>query len=80
MLPGLVVGRRTGETVWIDREIAVTVVRAKNGQCRLHIHAPQSMKIVRQELLDRTTQVVADDGVLSEAHEREVERKMIEHG
>lgn len=63
MLPGLVIARKLGETVWIGDEVSVTVVRVGNGQCRLHIHAPQSLNIVRDEIRNRRREFLEEDEV-----------------
>lgn len=46
----LVLGRKPEEYVIIGNNIKVKVIRSENGQLRLGIDAPKSMKIVRGEV------------------------------
>lgn len=76
MLKGLVIARRIGETVWIGSDVAVTVVRVGNGQCRLHIHAPQALNIVRDEIKNRRGEFLEAD----EVADVKLECEFIDHG
>ena len=62
---GLVVTRNSGEDVQIDlpdgQVAIVTVVAARDGRVKLHVHAPTSCRILRGEL------VPPSDGGLGEA-------------
>ncbi|MCP4506068.1 MAG: carbon storage regulator CsrA [Fuerstiella sp.] len=49
----LVLSRKTGESIQIDDDILVTVSEVKGGRVRLSIEAPRSIRIVRQEILER---------------------------
>ena len=49
----LVLSRKTGESIQIDDDIFVTVSEVKGGRVRLSIEAPRSIRIVRQEVLER---------------------------
>lgn len=49
----LVLSRKTGESIQIDDNIFVTVSEVKGGRVRLSIQAPNSVRIVRKEILDR---------------------------
>ncbi len=45
--------RKRGESIQIDDNIFVTVTEVKGGRVRLSIDAPRSIRIVRQEILER---------------------------
>ena len=49
----LLLSRRTGETIQIGDDITVTVLSVKGNQVRIGINAPDDVKIMRQELLNR---------------------------
>ena len=49
----LLLTRRTGETIQIGDDITVTVLQVNGNQVRIGITAPEDVKIMRQELLDR---------------------------
>lgn len=52
----LVLGRRKNESIIIktsDGEIRVTVLERKNGHQRLGFDAPDSVKILREEVAER---------------------------
>ena len=66
----LVLSRKAGESIQIDDNIFVTVSEVKGGRVRLSIDAPRSIRIVRQEILERdfpsqTQNLVMDVPVLS---------------
>lgn len=46
--------RRIGETIRIGDSIAVTVLDVKGSQVRIGVDAPQEVKVLRGELIDRT--------------------------
>ena len=46
----LVLSRRTGQTVVINEDIKITVVRTKSGSVRLGIEAPREVPVKRGEL------------------------------
>lgn len=48
----LVIGRRPGEYIVIDDNIIVKVVKSDEGDIRLAIDAPRSIKIIRGELYE----------------------------
>ncbi|MDA8088962.1 MAG: carbon storage regulator CsrA [Nitrospiraceae bacterium] len=58
----LVLTRKSGETVRIGEDIAITVVEVKEGQVRLGISAPQGVRIYRQEVYEK---IVRDNLVSS---------------
>lgn len=49
----LVLTRRVGERLLIGRDVEVMVTRISDGQVRLAVQAPQSVPIMRKELLER---------------------------
>ena len=53
----LALTRNRGESIVCrtrsGEEITITVVKSKNGQCKLAIDAPQSVAILREELIER---------------------------
>ena len=49
----LVLSRKRGESIQIDDNIFVTVTEVRGGRVRLSIDAPKSVRIVRQEVLER---------------------------
>jgi carbon storage regulator len=59
----LVLSRRTGQTIVIDQDIKITVVRTKSGSVRLGIDAPRDVPVQRGELRPLVGQgYVAMDG------------------
>jgi carbon storage regulator len=49
----LVLSRRPGETVVINRDIEVTIVAVQGDRVRLGINAPASVRVDRKEVHDR---------------------------
>ena len=49
----LLLSRRTGETIQIGDDITVTVLSVKGNQVRIGISAPEGVKILREELIDK---------------------------
>jgi len=49
----LVLSRRLGEEILIDGNIRVSIAAIKKGQIRVGISAPESVKILRPEVLER---------------------------
>ncbi|MDF2659265.1 MAG: carbon storage regulator [Paenibacillus sp.] len=49
----LVVGRKPGEYVVINGNIIVKVVKSEEGHLRLAIDAPQTINILRGEMLEK---------------------------
>jgi carbon storage regulator len=47
----LVLTRKTGEKIVIDRHITVTVLSAEGGRVRVGISAPDDVRILRGELV-----------------------------
>jgi carbon storage regulator len=52
----LVLARRVGEEIALDRDIRITVLEARGSVVRIGIAAPKSVRVLRQELFDREAQ------------------------
>ena len=52
----LVLSRKTSERILIGDDIAITIVRIGPNSVRIGIEAPKSMNIVRDELVDFSSQ------------------------
>ena len=48
----LILTRRAGETIVIDKNIRVTVLAVDGERIKLGVDAPREIPVVRQELLD----------------------------
>ncbi len=68
----LVVSRKNGQKIMINDNIVITVVDARNGQCKIAIDADRDVKIYREEiyyqiklanLVGKNTDVSAVDSV-----------------
>ena len=55
----LVLGIKDGESVHIGDNIRIKVLSRKNGQTRIGFEAPESVKILRESLIDECCE--ADD-------------------
>lgn len=65
----LVLSRKVGETLVIDGNITVKVVRIQGNRVTLGIEAPSDVKILRGELnqtkaTTQTAEIVVEDGLL----------------
>jgi len=49
----LVLARKIGQAIHIGNNVRITVTRAKAGEARLAIEAPDDLRILREELLTR---------------------------
>lgn len=57
----LVLSRRANESVYIGESIKVTVVRVRGNVISLGIEAPKSIRVMREEIIDRPqTQATAE--------------------
>mgnify|MGYP001573276974 CR=1 FL=1 len=63
----LALGRYEGESIQIGDDIRVTVVRIKRCQVKLLIEAPETVRIVRTELIEREQDAIADAAEREEA-------------
>ncbi|TCP21730.1 carbon storage regulator CsrA [Scopulibacillus darangshiensis] len=48
----LVLGRKPGESIIINDDIKITVIKTEDNMLRLSIDAPKDVSIVREELLE----------------------------
>ena len=70
----LVISRKNGQKIMINDNIVITIVDARNGQCKIAIDADRDVKIYREEiyyqiklanLVGKNTDVKAVDSVSS---------------
>lgn len=61
----LILTRRVGETIIIDKNIRVTVLASKGSQLRLGVDAPSDVEIHREEIFNRIYAGEADDNTES---------------
>lgn len=47
----LILSRKQGQSLIIDKDITVTVLSIRNGQIRIGIEAPVAVSVLREELL-----------------------------
>ena len=52
----LVITRKKGESILIDKDIEVTVVKSEDGVVKLAINAPKNIRILRKELYKEITE------------------------
>ena len=57
----LVVTRKVGESVVIDNDVVVTVVRVKGDRVRIGVTAPSDVPVDREEVHNRKLEQVEDD-------------------
>ena len=57
----LVLTRRIGERIVIDNQIVLEVLEIKGHRIRLGIQAPQSVSVLRQELLPQPIEVEVEE-------------------
>lgn len=60
----LVLTRKVGERIVINKDIVITVVELHNGKCRLGITAPKEVPVSRQELFSEEEQARIETLVL----------------
>lgn len=61
----LVLSRRVGEEIVIGGNVRVTVLEVRGSQVRLGIVAPQDVRVLRQEIEHRSSQLANAQPVLS---------------
>lgn len=49
----LVITRKKGESILIDDDIEIKIVKIEDGSIKLAIEAPKSMTILRKEVLEK---------------------------
>ena len=47
----LILSRKLGQSLIIDKNITVTILSIRNGQIRIGIEAPASVPVLREELV-----------------------------
>lgn len=52
----LVLSRKPGERIFIGDDIVITLVRVSGQTVRIGIKAPKEIKIMREELLEKTNE------------------------
>lgn len=62
----LVLTRRVGEEIVINGNVRITVLETRGGQVRLGIIAPQTVPVLRSEILDRTAKPSGTPLILSD--------------
>ena len=58
----LILSRKLGERIVIDDRIVLTVVEIGRGKVRLGIEAPQDVKVMREELVEKQGAKAPADG------------------
>ena len=64
----LVLSRKTGESIQIAENIFVTVSEVKGGRVRLSIEAPRNIRVLRQEVYDRSPDIASTEEDRSSEH------------
>ncbi len=64
----LVLKRKVGERIIIGENIIVQVVEVEGKSVKIGIEAPKSISIVREELLERVKQKVAESMIKDNAY------------
>lgn len=49
----LLVTCRLGEVINIGDDISIVIIEAESNRCQLGVHAPKTVKIMREELVER---------------------------
>ncbi|PIE44612.1 MAG: carbon storage regulator [Gammaproteobacteria bacterium] len=70
----LILTRRVGETIIIDKNIRVTVLAAKGNQLRLGIEAPADIEVHREEIYQRIYGKDADNTPINEDEDENFNR------
>ena len=77
----LVLTRRPGEEIVIDGDIRLTVLEARGSVVRLGIIAPESVRVLRQEILDRQAELatvsVSSTGVANSPSDSRIMSRLI---
>lgn len=53
----LILSRKNGQKIIINDEIVITILDAKNGNCKIAINAPKDVKIYREEVYEQIQEV-----------------------
>jgi len=57
----LVLTRRIGEAILIADDVVVTLLDIRGSRVRLGVSAPNAVRVVRQEVLERVARTLPDD-------------------
>jgi carbon storage regulator len=68
----LILTRRVSESIFIGKDITVTVLAVKGPQVRLGINAPKHVPVHREEIYDRIRAEAASSAVRDERVEEEL--------
>jgi carbon storage regulator len=49
----LILSRKIGEQIWVDKNICIEIVDIRGGKVRIGVTAPDDVTIHRKEVLDR---------------------------
>lgn len=49
----LILSRKNGQKIIINDEITITILEARNDNCKIAIDAPKDMKIYREEVYEQ---------------------------
>ncbi|MPV86261.1 carbon storage regulator CsrA [Ostreibacterium oceani] len=71
----LILTRRVGETIVINKDIRVTVLAAKGNQLRLGIDAPPEVEVHREEIFNRIHGIEVAQEAAPEETQRSVEEE-----
>ncbi len=63
----LVLSRKQGERIMVDDCVEITVVQVGGGKVRLGFCAPKHVAIHRQEIYERITSTITNEGSTTEA-------------
>lgn len=58
----LVLSRKPGETIYIGRDVVVTICGVRGNHVKVGIAAPKDQPILRAEVADKSTQEGRGDG------------------
>ena len=59
----LILTRNTDESIFIGKNIKITLLSAKSGRARIGIEAPQKTAIYREEILEKIKQAEQEQSV-----------------
>ena len=63
----LVLSRKQGERIIVDDCVTITVVELRGGKVRLGFCAPEHVAIHRQEIYERISSTITNEGLTTEA-------------
>ena len=63
----LVLSRKQGERIIVDDCVTITVVELRGGKVRLGFCAPEQVAIHRQEIYERISSTITNEGLTTEA-------------